>query len=331
MLGLVAALGLAQTAACYSAEPTAAESSQDASNGTPGSTTASPSPSPSQSWSGLNLTPQNANGLCVDGVATTGQNVMLRPCSGSALQRFKWQEGSLELAGGGCLDLDTSAGTPASGTHVQMQPCDANRVTQLWVYGGSMIFPEQVGRTTPPSLCLAPRDAALSPNTTLTLAACDPNALAGTWDMSLYDGNTVMGFTLSAAVSPSTCMQVYQNLSADNTPVQGGPCAGSVGQKFILRHGTLQFSGSCVDIKAGGTAAGTPMQLYRCIANGNMQNFTFEHGQIHPWSGPNAGMCISLPDGYLSGPITLSTLGCSKTSTLSTMPDVHWVLGHAQL
>lgn len=325
-LVIVGTLGLG---ACYSAlDPAADNASQYANE--PNATLAGTAfvPLPEQAWLGLNLMPHDANTTCVDGVVASGTGLSLQVCSGAVLQRFKWAEGVLSVAGNRCLDLDISGGVPKAGTAAMLKPCDPNATTQLWTYGNGWIFPEVVGRTTPPSLCLSTIASSASVGDTLQLVPCNQTPAPLTWDMSLYDGNSWIGFPISSAVNAHYCFDDYGNATADGSPVVTYVCHGSQSQGMTMRAGALMMNGVCLDVTGDVGADNTPISMHSCVAGAENELFAIEHGRIYTYSGPNVGRCIEIPYADPTAQKQLDVFTCSAQSSLTAVPHMHWVLGY---
>lgn len=321
-------LGLLGISACYSAlEPAAGSSSQyaDKPNTPAGATSA---PMPAQAWVGLNLVAHDANTLCVDGVAASGPGVSLQTCSGAVLQRFKWYEGMLSVAGDRCLDLDTTQGAVKAGTAVVLAACDANSNNQLWMYGNGWIYPEITGRTNPASLCLSTGGSDASAGDTLQLAACSQTPSHNLWDMSLYDGNDWVGFPISSAVDPNYCLDDGGNLTADGTRVITYMCHGGPPQRVTVRGGALTINDTCIDIAGDAAADHALIEMHSCVPGAENSLFAIERGRIYPYSGPDVARCIEIPGGNPAANVQLDILNCLGGSSLTEAPYMHWVLGY---
>jgi hypothetical protein len=332
-LSLICALG---SAACYDAEEASTQTaSQRSADGTPvatpqGTTTTPPGtdvPMPAVAWPGTALVPQNANGLCVDGRVAAGANVTLAPCNGSVLQRFKWEAGTVELAGERCLAVATAINAGV-GTAVQLKACNGNDTTQLWTFQQGQIFPEIIGRTTPASLCLSAMDGNAVDGANLALASCTAAPTATPWGLRSYsDKNVVQGMRITSKVGPSICLDDYGAFNAAGTPLKQNTCNGNAAQGFNWSSNGLVANGVCVSVGTQPSAAGKYVVFNPCAAGDGNQSWMLERGQLRPVGGPAAGQCLDLEG--KKGPIIapVDVVPCVSGATPATEPELFWLLG----
>lgn len=334
---MVLALSLGVCAgACYSALDPANESSSQYAGDSNGDVTGSVFvPIPERAWSGFNLVPQNANTMCVDAVLQSGTGVYLQQCTGGVLQAFKWEEGTLSIAGNRCLDLDSSGGQPGAGSAVVLSPCDPNATSQLWTFANNsngFIHPEVIGRigtSAPSSLCLSTLNQSSDVGSTLQLVDCNQSVAPTLWDLALFDGNTKSwgGFPISSAAGSHYCFDDPDGVTAANTLLQVYDCIGGMPQQYSMRGGLLTVDGVCVDVINNDPNERAPVGLNPCDSALFRQQFVLEHGRLHARQGINVGHCIEDPNNPPAASDPLGFTSCTADSNLTSAPGMHWVFG----
>uniref|UniRef100_UPI0031DF791B alpha-N-acetylglucosaminidase n=1 Tax=Saccharothrix mutabilis TaxID=33921 RepID=UPI0031DF791B len=90
------------------------------------------------------------------------------------------------------------------------------------------------------------------------------------------------------------CVDVTNGGSADGTPLQLYTCNGTPAQTWTASGGTLQALGKCMDARNGGTAPGTAVQLHSC--NGTpAQSWT--HQSDGSLRNAKSGLCLDATGG----------------------------------
>lgn len=88
------------------------------------------------------------------------------------------------------------------------------------------------------------------------------------------------------------CLDVADNSSANETPIQVWDCVGSGNQTWATPNdGTIRSLGKCLDISAGATTNGSKVQLYDCNGTGAQQWKIGFDGAIR---NPASGRCLDV-------------------------------------
>ena len=122
---------------------------------------------------------------------------------------------------------------------------------------------------------------------------------------------TILGFSSAHAAilvnGTGTCLAVKGGSTADSTGLVAAPCFATfvqwdwedraiVGLGAIVGTGAPFSEGKCVDVRGGGTASGTVVQLFQCNGTG-AQEWRYSGGFIF---NPQSDKCLDLGVG---GPI----------------------------
>jgi hypothetical protein len=113
--------------------------------------------------------------------------------------------------------------------------------------------------------------------------------------------------------SAAKCLKVNNENGA---PVTLQACTGNTNQLWTFEGGSIKIFGTkCLDVKDGGTANGTPLQIYDCTAGNKNQQFTYtKFGDNHiAWTN-SAGKCLDLTGGSLSNGNVPQIYDCSSNN-----------------
>ena len=215
----------------------------------------------------------------VDGATENGSRLQFWDCNGSAQQQ--WSDRDLlgrfvNGKSGRCLDVPNGSADP--GTPLQIWDCNRN-VQQQWYQSNQKIMDPSAGK------CLGDSSG------NIVLSDCN-NSSIGPWLGWMMMNTGELHEAGAGGPEPSSqCMTV--NGTENGSPVVGAPCSVPPGsfpngattapnQQWRWRNdGSLINVGSnrCLDAVNGGTAEGTPMQIWDC--NGNSQQAWWSYG----WTG----------------------------------------------
>jgi hypothetical protein len=131
-----------------------------------------------------------------------------------------------------------------------------------------------------------------------------------------------LSFTFQPFTNTNSCLDVYQDSSADFTQIEEYTCNGGPAQNFgLVDHGdgTVSLrhidSGKCVDLYRAGTANGTRVELYSC--NGTVaQQFQLVvdfAGAVTFWN-PHSGKCLDVTGGSPANLTNIQLWDCNGTN-----------------
>ncbi|TQS25008.1 beta-1,3-glucanase family protein [Microbispora sp. KK1-11] len=240
-------------------------------------------------------------GKCVDVAGDdTGGNgapVQLWDCQSYAVDQHYTMVGNTlrTFNGGKCLDV-VDNGT-ANGSKVQIWDCSGGG-NQQWVLqsDGSI-------RNTGSGRCLDSPSGATGNGTRLQIYDCNGSA-AQRW--SFAGGANIAG-------PGGKCVDVAgDDTGGNNTAVQLWDCQSYAKDQYWTWSGqTLRTLGRCLDVQSGGTANGTPLQLYDCNTTGAQNWVQLADGSIR---NPQSGRCIDAPGGATGNGTRLQIYDCNGSA-----------------
>jgi hypothetical protein len=116
------------------------------------------------------------------------------------------------------------------------------------------------------------------------------------------------------------CVDVRASGTADGTPIQIYDCNGSGAQVWHAVGSTLQALGKCMDVSNSGTANGTLVQLWTCNGSG-AQAWTY-NATNHSLTNPESGRCLDDPGASMTNSTQLEIYDCNATTAQQwTLPS----------
>ncbi|MBQ1020905.1 ThuA domain-containing protein [Micromonospora sp. D93] len=87
------------------------------------------------------------------------------------------------------------------------------------------------------------------------------------------------------------CLDVRSGGTADGTQIQLYTCNGGTAQSWTVSGSTLKALGKCLDVSGGGTANGTKIQLWTCNGSGAQNWAAASDGTLR---NPSSGKCLDV-------------------------------------
>jgi ricin-type beta-trefoil lectin protein len=106
-----------------------------------------------------------------------------------------------------------------------------------------------------------------------------------------------------ASAMSGQCLDDYHDSSTNDNPVVMWPCDGSPGEHWTVNGQYIQINGLCLDVKQGGTANGSLVEIYTCH-NGTNQQWnrgpakSINSQTYYDYVNANSGTCL---DGLAPG------------------------------
>jgi len=243
--------------------------------------------------------------------------------------------------------VDTSGGSSADGTPIEINTCDGGSSQQWTVASDGTLRSlgkclDVTGGSTAPGTPVDLNDcngtaaqqwtqdsgSLLNPQSGLCLNDATGTATAGSALDTASCGNTrPQWYTVPAGSSgtgpsgPVTsgiagkCLDVSAGNSVDTTPVDLYTCNGSTAQQWTIGDdGTLRSLGKCLDVTGGGTANGVKVDLYTCNGTGAQKwqwSSTGEGGEA--LANPQSGRCLDDPGASTTNATQLQIYACNGT------------------
>jgi hypothetical protein len=260
---------------------------------------------------------------------TNGTQIEEYACNGSPAQTFTAVDAGNGLvnlvhpSSGKCVDL-YAAGT-ANGTKVELYDCNGTAAQQFAATtdaAGNVTFQNpHSGR------CLDVQSSGTANLTKIQLWDCN-GTNAQKWAPAaggLAPGATYAFHTL---VNPSSCMDLYQNSSANFTQIEEYACNGSPAQTFTVvdaGDGLVNLvhpsSGKCVDLYSAGTANGTKVELYDCNGTPAQQfAITADAKNDLTFVNPHSGRCLDVQSSGTADLTKVQLWDCNGTSAQKWAP-----------
>ncbi|MGW4983061.1 sigma-70 family RNA polymerase sigma factor [Streptomyces mirabilis] len=116
-----------------------------------------------------------------------------------------------------------------------------------------------------------------------------------------------------SGVAADLCLNNHWASAADESPITIYPCNGTIAQKVtVTSDNRLKIQGKCVDVSGGGTANGTPVQLFSCSSNNPAQVWMPQpDGSL---LNPQSNKCLDDPGATLQEETQLQIFDCNKTA-----------------